>query len=134
MTLIEEARTLRARHAPAAVLRHALERALERAENCRRTRLIREAEAEMRSADMQQFVLHAYRRARGTDIAHDDVSLFEGIPETVTVMFLDLKNSTEFVVSHDPRWVLMSVNQIFADLDLELRRSRRHLQQCCCPR
>ena len=121
-TLIEEARTLRARKAPATVLRHALERALDRAEACRRTRLVREAEAEMRSADMQQYVMHAYRRASGKNVEEDDVCLFEGVPETVTVLFMDLKNSTEFVICHDPRWVLMSLNQIFADLDLEMRK------------
>lgn len=117
-TLLEEARTLRARKAPATVLRQALGRALERAESCRRTRMVREAEAEMRRADMQQYTAHAYRRATGKKIEEDDVCLFEGVPETVTVLFMDLKNSTEFVICHDPRWVLMSLNQIFADLDL----------------
>ncbi|HLX61424.1 MAG TPA: adenylate/guanylate cyclase domain-containing protein [Planctomycetota bacterium] len=121
-TLLEEARTLRARGAPAAVLRHAFERALDRAELCRRTRLVRDAEAEMRAADLQQFVLHAYRRVTGRNIDEDDVSMFEGSPQTVSVLFMDLKNSTEFVVCHDPRWVLMTLNQIFADLDAELRR------------
>ncbi|MEI6235024.1 MAG: adenylate/guanylate cyclase domain-containing protein [Planctomycetota bacterium] len=129
LTLIEEARTLRARKAPPTVLRHALERALDRAENCRRTRLVREAEAEMRRADMHQYTIHAYRRATGKNIEEDDVSLFEGVPETVTVLFMDLKNSTEFVVCHDPRWVLMTLNQIFADLDRETRKYNASVNQ-----
>ena len=129
MTLIEEARTLRARKAPPTVLRHALARALERAESCRRTRLVREAEAEMRRADMQQYALHAYHRATGKNIEEDDVCLFEGVPETVTVLFMDLKNSTEFVVCHDPRWVLMSLNQIFAELDQETRKFNASVNQ-----
>jgi class 3 adenylate cyclase len=128
-TVLEEARTLRARGAPATVVRHALERALERAEQCRRTRLVREAEAEMRAADMNQFTLHAYRRARGVAVDEDAVSLFEGEPETVTVFFMDLKNSTEFVTSHDPRWVLMALNQIFAELEAVLRRHQASVNQ-----
>jgi class 3 adenylate cyclase len=108
-------RTLRARNAARALVTDALLKALDRAERCRRSLLMQEIEEELKATDEAEYCRHIYRRARGHGIDADTVSLLSGERAVATVMFLDLKGSTDYVRSNDPEVVLMTLNQMMAD-------------------
>jgi class 3 adenylate cyclase/uncharacterized protein HemY len=113
-TQLELARTLRARNAARALVIDALVKALDRAERCRRSLLMQEIEEELKATDEAEYCRHIYRRARGHGIDADTVSLLSGERAVATVMFLDLKGSTDYVRSN-PEVVLLTLNQMMAD-------------------
>ena len=121
-TQLEIARTLRARNAARALVIDALVKALDRAERCRRSLLMQEIEEELKTTDEAEYCRHIYQRARGHGIDADTVSLLSGERAVATVMFLDLKGSTDYVRSNDPEVVLMTLNQMMADFAAVLER------------
>jgi class 3 adenylate cyclase len=121
-TLWERARVIRARGAPAALAADALLRALDSAERCRRHALVRAIEAELCQVDEAEYCRRACQRARGRDVAEDTASLLSGHRETATVLFLDLQGSTDYMRVTDPEVVMMTINQMMANLAGVLRR------------
>jgi len=118
----ELARVLRARAAPVSVVADNLVLALESAERCRRHILVRDIDAELRQVDPATHARHVYHRARGRAVSAETVSLVSGERETVTVLFLDLQGSTDYMRVTDPEVVMMTLNQMMADLrDVLLR-------------
>jgi tetratricopeptide (TPR) repeat protein len=115
-TQLEIARTLRSRRASKRLRTQALLDALDRAERCCRDVLVREIEAELTQIDAASYCSHIYHRARGRGIHADTVSLRTGSREEATVMFLDLQGSTDYVRSTDPEVVMLTLNQMMADL------------------
>ena len=69
--------------------------ALECAEACRRAALVEVIETELRVVDEVAYCRHAYQRVRGRQLRDDSVSLISGTCDTITVLFMDLKGSTE---------------------------------------
>ncbi len=110
----EVAHVLRARGKPDALVADALVRALESAEGCRRHVLVGEIEAELRRVDEAAHIRHVYRRVRGRGIREETVALLPQARETVTVMFLDLQGSTEYMHRTDPEVVMVTLNQMLA--------------------
>ena len=82
---------------------------------CRRHVLVGEIEAELRLVDEAAHVRHVYRRVRGRGIREETVALLAGARETVTVMFLDLQRSTEYMRDTDPEVVMVTLNQMLAN-------------------
>jgi class 3 adenylate cyclase len=115
-TQLEMARTFRARRASKQLITQALLDALDRAERCCRDVLVREIEAELKQVDEARYCYHVYHRARGRRIREDTVSLLTGVREEASVMFLDLHGSTDYVRSTDPEVVMMTLNQMMAEL------------------
>jgi len=123
----EMARVLRARGAAGPLVADALLQALDSAEGCRRHVLVRNIEAELRQVDEAAYCRHIYHRARGRGIHEDTVSLLLGDRDTETVLFLDLQGSTEFVRGTDPEIVMVTLNQMMADLAGVLQRHGVHV-------
>jgi class 3 adenylate cyclase len=121
-TRLEEARTLAAAGEAAPLVRQTLIDALQLAESCRRDHLVREAENELRAVSREAHLLHVFRRVRGRHGTPDTTSLSRAVRESVTVLFLDLKGSSEFAKGRDPEVVLMTLNQMMSDLYAVLRR------------
>jgi class 3 adenylate cyclase/predicted negative regulator of RcsB-dependent stress response len=115
-TQLEEAHVLRARGAPTPLIVQALTDALTSAERCHRDALVRAIEEELKAVDEAAHCRHLYRRVRGRGVREDAVALFSGVRETVTVMFLDLQGSTDYVRSNDPEVVIETLNQLMAEL------------------
>ncbi len=115
-TLLELARTCRAAKARSRLVCDAYARALRSAERCRRPRLIALVEAELREVDEVYWLQHIFRRVRGRGLDEGPLSLVSGTREEATVIFLDLVRSTDFVRAQDPETVMMTLNQLMADL------------------
>jgi class 3 adenylate cyclase len=96
--------------------------ALRAAESCRRARIVQQVEAELQEVDPAALATHLHRRIRGRTIEEDTTSLITGVRETATVLFLDLKGSTDFTAENDPEIVMMALNQMMADFVSVLRR------------
>ncbi|HZU39235.1 MAG TPA: tetratricopeptide repeat protein, partial [Gemmataceae bacterium] len=112
----ELAQLMRRRGASAVLVSQALLRGLESAERCRRHILVREIEAELRAVDEVAYMRHIYQRARGRGVRVDTASLLSGERETITVLFLDLESSTEYMRGTDPEVILLTLNQMMAKL------------------
>ena len=120
-TQFEIARTHRAANAPHSQLKSAYLEALKAAESCRRAVLVRRIEDELRILDPETYYEHVYRRVRGP-VAADTSSLVATERNVVTVLYLDLKDSTLYALKHDPEVVLGTLNQMMADFVTVLRR------------
>jgi class 3 adenylate cyclase/Flp pilus assembly protein TadD len=112
----EMAQVLQARGTPAALVAEALVRALNSAERSRRHVLVGEIEAELRRVDEAAYCRHVYYRARGRRVREDTASLLSGGREVATVMFLDLQGSTDYMRGTDPEVIMLTLNQMMADL------------------
>jgi class 3 adenylate cyclase/Tfp pilus assembly protein PilF len=112
----ERAHLARARGAPVSLVADALLRALDSAERCRRHALVRQIEAELRQLDEAEYCRRVYQRVRGRAIAEETASLLSGHRETATVLFLDLQGSTDYMRVTDPEVVMMTINQMMANL------------------
>jgi class 3 adenylate cyclase/tetratricopeptide (TPR) repeat protein len=123
-TQLEVARTLRARGSPRPLIVQALQTALASAEACRRAVLVHEIASELRAVDEAAHWRHAYHRVRGRSFPEETDSLVTGVHEPVTVLFFDLKGSTDYGRTNDPEVVMMSLNQMMAELEAVLRRHR----------
>jgi len=121
-TQFEIARTRRAADDPRPLVSQAFLDALGMAESCRRARLIGEIEEELQVVDREAYCAHIYRRVRGHAVTEGTTSLIDGRRETVSVLYLDLKGSTEYARSRDPEEVMMTLNQMMTDLVGALRR------------
>lgn len=121
-TRFEATRTLVASGAGRAEVIRALRDALDAAEESRRDRLVEAIERELRGVDPLAYRDHVYRRARGRSVAEETSSLVSGRREDATALFLDLEGSTDFARGRDPEEVMMTLNQMMAELASTLRR------------
>jgi serine/threonine protein kinase/class 3 adenylate cyclase len=120
----EIARTLRASGTHAPLVTRAFLEALERAENCRRDPLVEQIEEELREVDQEAYFRHVYCRVRGRAVSDDTTSLINGASEVVTVLCFDLQGFSDYAWGLDPQEVLMTLNQMMADLAVVLERYR----------
>ncbi len=67
------------------------------------------------------------RRVRGRDLDAESTSLLSGTRENATVLFLDLKGSTEYARGRDPQEVFLTINQMMAAMTKVLRRHGLHV-------
>lgn len=121
-TALEMARTLRARRSAPPLIELVLDSALELAERCRRQLLIDEIEQELRQVNESRHCRSLYRRVRGHSMETEPISLIHGRRESVSIMFMDLKGSTEFARATDAAELLLTINQLMADLAPVLER------------
>jgi serine/threonine protein kinase/class 3 adenylate cyclase len=118
----EIARTLRDAGAPVPLVTRAYREALTRAEAFRHDPLVRDIEQELHEVDVEAYLRHIYRRARGLGVDEDSPSLLEGASEVGTVLFVDLPGFAEFAQGMDPRAVLVTFNHLMADFTAVLSR------------
>jgi serine/threonine protein kinase/class 3 adenylate cyclase len=109
---------------PAPLVTRAFLEALARAEQCRRGHLVEAIEAELREVDHEAYYRHLYRRVRGQGDWEETAHLGTGVSEVATVLFLDLKGLTESARGQDPEVVLLTFNQMLAELEDLLERHR----------
>jgi class 3 adenylate cyclase/uncharacterized protein HemY len=121
-TLLEVARAYRAGGEPRPLVSQALQEALRAAEACRRAELVRAVEAELQAVDSETHCAHVYARVRGKSVDQDTTSLMAASREVATVLYLDLAGSTSFALGRDPEEVMLTLNQMMADLVGVLRR------------
>jgi class 3 adenylate cyclase/uncharacterized protein HemY len=121
-TQFEIARTQRAAQEPRPLVSQALREALKLAEACRRAALVRHIEQELHAVDPEGYCAHIYQRVRGRGVTEDTTSLITGTREPMTVLYLDLKGSTDYALGRDPEEVMMTLNQMMADLVAVLRK------------
>jgi adenylate cyclase len=108
-TEFEVARTLMARRSGLAV--ETLQSALDSAEKCQRAGLVSEIQFELKKVNELEYYKRIYQRARGRSyVSSGTESLFSGKNETLTVLFLDVKGSTEYAKYRDPEAVMMTMN------------------------
>ena len=109
--------------------RESLLAALDRAERSRRDALIADVERELAEVDEVELYRRLYSRARGRGI-HDGIGAMErATAERATVLFLDLRESTAFVMGEDPAVVRLTLNQLFAALTEALERHKVVINQ-----
>jgi serine/threonine protein kinase/class 3 adenylate cyclase len=113
--LWEVARTLRDSGAAAPLVTRAYLEALAKAEACRHDPLVRGIEEELHEADVEAYLRHVYRRARGAGIDDDSPSLVEGTNDVGTVLAIDLPGFAEFSRGLDAEAVLLTFNHLLAD-------------------
>jgi class 3 adenylate cyclase len=106
---------------PLPLVREAILDALATAESCRRAVLVGRIEEELRLLDPEAYWIHVYHRVRGRSVSEETTSLMDGVREVATVMFLDIKGSTEFARGRDPEEIVMTINQLLAELVNVLR-------------
>jgi serine/threonine protein kinase/class 3 adenylate cyclase len=121
-TQFEVARTLIAGGAATRLVVEALQDALQRAEACRRGDLVERIEEELRGVDEEAHWRHVFRRVRGYGSPEGTASLSEGTSEPATVLFLNLKGFVPFCQGLDPEQVMLTLNQLLADLEGVLER------------
>jgi class 3 adenylate cyclase/tetratricopeptide (TPR) repeat protein len=126
-TQLEMARTQQMTGASGAPIREALLTALETAENSRRGELVRCIEKELRAKFPDAYYANVCRRLRGGAADGDAASLMDGRTEPISVLFLDIQGSTNFVRDHDPAEVMLTLNQLMADLVGVLRKHEAHV-------
>lgn len=100
---------------PAILVTEALQAALVCAERSRRDRLLAEIERELELSDEAVYYRRLYQRARGA-IREVTTSLREGTGEKATMMFLDLQGFSAYALRVDASLVLLTLNQIFAEV------------------
>ena len=98
--------------------------AIKRAEFCRRTPLIRAMEEELRGVDEEALSQHVFERVRGRSGQLDTTSLDEGVNESVSVLFVNLRGFARFCHALDSGEVMRTVNQMMIDLSEVLERHR----------
>jgi class 3 adenylate cyclase len=122
--LWELARTQRDASSHTSLVARAFEEALVRAEQVRRGSLVEAIEAELREVDHEAYYRHLYRRVRGQADWEDTAYLGSGESELATVLVFDLQGFTEATRGQGPRTVLVTFNQVLADLEEVLQRHR----------
>jgi class 3 adenylate cyclase len=123
-TQLEIARTVRAADHPKPLVTQEFLIALEGAEACRRVRLVREIEEELEAVDPEALLRHVYRRARGRRVTEDTTSLLSGTSEVATVLCIDVEGAAACSREGDPEVVLLTLNQVLADLEVVLDRHK----------
>jgi class 3 adenylate cyclase/uncharacterized protein HemY/predicted Ser/Thr protein kinase len=115
-TQLELARTALATDQPHSLVIEAFLDALQRAEVCRRSDLVRVVEEELTAVDEDTHWRHIFGRARGRGHPEDTSSLREGRSEMASVLFLNLHQFVPFSQGLDPEEVMQLLNQVLADL------------------
>ena len=95
--------------------------ALDLAESCRRADLVREIDEELKTVNAEAHYARIFRRVRGRGFPDETDSLISGTTEPLSVMFLDLKGSTSYALANPPEVVMMTLNQMMADMVETLR-------------
>lgn len=98
--------------------------ALLSAEESRRPLLVEGIEKELRQVSPQKYYEHVFRRVRGRGMPIETFSLTRPAKRDIhlTVLFLDLKGSTEYGLKTDPETILTTLNQMMADMAKILRK------------
>ena len=117
----EIARTAQAAGEPRPLVTEEYASALAMAETCRRAGLVRGIEEELKVIDPEAYYSHVFHRVRGRGMPEPTYSLIDGTSEPVTVLFLDLKDSTSYGLANPPEVVMMTLNQMLADMVAVLR-------------
>lgn len=123
-TQLEIARALQAAGAMKRLVTQAFVDALRRAEVCRRTNLVRLIEEELKNADEEAHWQHVFQRARGRGVPEDTGSLVAGVTEAASVLLLNLRGFLVFCQGLDGEEVMLTLNQLLADLSAVLERRR----------
>jgi len=121
-TLLEIARVRRDARQPLPVVRQAYLDALQRAEACRRSRLVREIERDLKGVDADAYYLRLLRRCRGPAAGEDVTSLLGGVDVPASVLYLDLVGSSAYARGRAPAEVTLTLNQMMAEFAGVLRR------------
>src|SRR5262249_56542680 len=90
-------------------------------------RLVREIEEELEAVDPEAILRHVYRRVRGRHVTEDTTSLITGTSEVATVLCFDIEGATACSLEGDPEVVLLTLNQVLADLEVVLDRYKGHI-------
>jgi class 3 adenylate cyclase/Tfp pilus assembly protein PilF len=120
-TLWEMARVSRAALAPQPEVKREYLEALDVAERSRRAALVRKIEEELKDVDSDAYLSHIFYRVRGHDAPPETYSLISGVSESLTVLFLDVKGSTDYAREVAPEMVMMTLNQMMANMTVVLR-------------
>jgi class 3 adenylate cyclase/tetratricopeptide (TPR) repeat protein len=107
---------------PAPLVAQALRQALDHAERSRREAVVEAVERELAEVSPAELAQWRYERVRGRGIPAGVTSLTAGSQETASMLFLDLRNSTEFTRREDVLIVRCTLSQVWADLDPVLER------------
>jgi class 3 adenylate cyclase len=83
---------------------------------------VREIEEELEAVDPEAILRHIYRRVRGRHVTEDTTSLITGSSEVATVLCFDIEGATAASQEGDPEVVLLTLNQVLADLEVVLDR------------
>jgi class 3 adenylate cyclase len=113
-TRLEIAQALRAAGASDKVVLRELQEAMVLAERTRHDRIVTAVENELRDCSEVEYYRQLYRRAQGRDRPEERVSLTDGVRETASVLFLDLRGSTQYGLETDPEIVMTDFNQMMA--------------------
>ncbi|MFO0877038.1 MAG: protein kinase [Gemmataceae bacterium] len=113
--LLEIARTQRDQGLPTPLVTRAFLEALARAEASRHDPLVHKIEQELHEHDVEAYLRHIYRRARGASIDDDTPTLAEGQTDVGTVLAIDLPGFTQFAHGLDAETVLSTFNHLLAD-------------------
>jgi class 3 adenylate cyclase len=119
---LEVARTMAAAGNVTQLVSQAFLDALDRAEKCRREKLVRQIEEELRGVDEDALARHVFLRLRGRGVSSDTSTLSEGESEVASAMFLNLKEFIPYSQGLDPGDVMRTLNQMMADLEAVLQR------------
>jgi len=95
--------------------------ALDLAESCRRAQLVHGIGEELKVVNAEAYYARTFRRVRGRGMPEETDSLISGTTEPLTVLFLDLKGSTSYALDNPPEVVMMTLNQMMADMVATLR-------------
>jgi class 3 adenylate cyclase len=95
--------------------------ALDLAESCRRARLVRGIDEELKIVNAEAYFARVFRRVRGRGIPEETDSLISGTMETLSVLFLDIQGSTSYALDTPPEVVMLTINQMMANAVATLR-------------
>jgi class 3 adenylate cyclase/Tfp pilus assembly protein PilF len=95
--------------------------ALDLAELCRRAHLVHEIDEELKDVNAEAYFARVFRRVRGRGMPDETDSLISGTTETLSVLFLDILGSTSHALDTPPEVVLMTLNQMMANMAATLR-------------
>jgi class 3 adenylate cyclase/Tfp pilus assembly protein PilF len=95
--------------------------ALDLAEDCRRAHLVRGIDEELKLVNSEAYYARVFRRVRGRGMPEETDSLITGTMETLSVLFLDFQGSTSYALETPPEVVMMTINQMMANVVAALR-------------
>jgi class 3 adenylate cyclase len=75
----------------------------------------------LKTVNPEAYFARVFRRVRGRGMSEETDSLVDGVPESLTVLFLDLKDSTAYALNTPPGVVMMTLNRMMAEMVSVLR-------------